>query len=498
MFVAIVVIVYMVLLFGMCAMAQRKQDKITAAGGKGSSLMAGKNLSLILCAVLCAGGSIGSATTNGLAQLVQTAGVSAFWYSAANIIGLLFLGLVGAKRMRRLGYSTNNEMIADYCGAPSRYLMVIGQMIIMLGVGCLQYVSGGAMLASMFPGVISYHTGILITAVIFTVICLFGGLYGTSLANLINVIFIYVGMVVCCIVAVSKAGGMGEICSQMNSLTESTTYGGPWLSATGGLGLLTCLAYIVSEPGNRITTQSNTTCAAAAKNEKTAVWGIVLGALFLIPITAVSVIMGLVAKVNFPDINSAQALSTVILSLHPALAALGMVGLWAVTVSTGIVLLMASVQVFCYDIMAPINIKRQQTKGDERKFLNAQTKIVTLALSAVMLFCAYKATGMVATIITVLCITPAFFWIMLSFLYFPKLIKKHSVLITQIVAYIFFLIWLFVPSVKAAIPTPIYVEWPLCTVVWFLCALEKAPIDEVVPKNQRVKLSSGVMSDSEE
>ena len=496
MFVAIVVVVYLVALFGACAVAQRRQDRITAAGGKGSALMAGKNLPLILVIVLTAGGSIGSATTNGLAQLVQTAGVSAFWYSAANIIGLLFLGIVGAKRIRRLGYSTNNEMVADYCGAPSRYLMVVGQLIIMLGVGCLQFVSGGVMLASMFPGTISYQAGIVITAVIFTVICLVGGLYGTSLANLINVIVIYVGMVICCIVAVVNAGGMGEITAGINALTESTTYGGPWLSITGGLGLLTCLSYLVSEPGNRITTQSNTVAASAAKSEKTATWGIVIGALCLIPITAIAVVMGLIAKVQFPDINSAQALATVILSLNPAVAALGMVGLWAVTVSTGIVLVMASVQVFCYDIMAPVNMRRAKEGVDAKRQMDIQSKVVTVVLSAVMLFCALKAVSIVGTIITVLCITPAFFWIMVSFLWFPKLIKKRSALITQIVAYIFFFAWLFIPAVKAAFPTPIYVEWPLCTVVWFLCAaLDKEPIDKVVPKSERVVLGSGVMKD---
>lgn len=495
MFVAIVVVIYLVALFGACALAQKRQDRIVAAGGKGSTLMAGKNLSLILVIVLTAGGSIGSATTNGLAQLVQTAGVSAFWYSAANIFGLLFLGFVGAKRIRRLGYSTNNEMVADYCGGPSRYLMVIGQLIIMLGVGCLQFVSGGAMLASMFPETISYNAGIVITAVIFTVICLVGGLYGTSLANLVNVIVIYIGMVICCIVAVVNAGGMGEIISGINALTESTTYGGPWLSITGGLGVLTCISYMVSEPGNRITTQSNTVAVAAARSEKTATWGIVLGALCLIPITIISVIIGLIAKVQFPDINSAQAMATVILAQNSLVAALGMVGLWAVTVSTGIVLLMASVQVFCYDVMAPINMRRAKQGVDAQRQMNIQSKIVTVMLSVVMLVCALKATSIVGTIITVLCVTPAFFWIMLSFLYFPKLIKKHSALITQIVAYVFFFAWLFIPAVQEAFPTPIYVEWPLCTVVWFLCALEKTPIDKVVPKDQRVNLGAGIQRD---
>lgn len=496
MLIAVVTIIYLVALFGICAWAQKRQEKKIAAGGKGSALMAGKNLPLILVIMFVAGGSIGAATTTGMAQLTQTAGFSAIWYSLANIIGLIFLGLVGAKRMRRLGYSTNAEMVADYCGSTSRYLMVIGQLIIMLGVGCLQFVSGGAMLAAMFPGVISYNMGILITAVVFTVICMIGGLFGTSLANLINVIVIYIGLILCCITSVSSSGGMGAVLDGMRNLSESTTAGGSWLSLTGGLGLATCLSYLVSEPGNRITTQSNTAAAAAATDEKTARNGIVIGALLLLPITLVSIIMGFVAKLQFPGINSAQALATVILNQHPVLAAIGMAGLWAVTVSTGIVLLMASVQVFCYDVMAPFNIRKASSDATaNKKRMNIQSKIVTIILSAVMLLCAYKATGMVATVITVLCITPAFFWIMLSFLYWPKLIKKSSALVTQIIAYAFFLIWLFIPGVKAAIPTPIYVEWPLCTVVWFLCAfLDKRPIDKVVPKSER-KLSTGVMAD---
>jgi len=496
MFIAICTIVYLVLLFGICAWAQKKQDRIIAAGGKGSILMAGKNLPLILVIMFVAGGSIGSATTTGVAQLTQTAGFSALWYSLANIFGLLFLGIVGAKRMRRLGYSTNAEMVADYCGGTSRYLMVIGQLIIMLGVGCLQFVSGGAMLAAMFPGVISAKLGILITAVVFTVICLVGGLYGTSLANLINVIVIYIGLIVCAIVATAKSGGLGTVLDGMRNLSESTTAGGGWLSLTGGLGLATCLSYMISEPGNRITTQSNTAAAAAANNERTARTGIIIGALLLLPITLVSILMGFIAKLNFPDVPSAQALSVVLLDLHPALAALGMAGLWAVTVSTGIVLLMASVQIFCYDVMAPINLRsRSNDAAANKKRMSIQSKIITVVLAAVMLFCAYRAVGIVATIITVLCITPAFFWIMLSFLYWPKLIKKSSALVTQIVANVFFLLWLFIPGIKAAFPTPIYVEWPLCTVVWFLCAaLDKRPIDTVVPKSQRT-LSAGVMAD---
>jgi SSS family solute:Na+ symporter len=485
---AIIVVLYLVVLFGACAWAQQREKKRVAAGAQGSFLMAGKNLSFILVVMLCAGGSIGGATTTGIAQLVQTAGVSSIWYGAANVIGLLFLGIAGAKRIRRLGYSTNAEMVADYCGPVARYLMTIGQLIIILGVACLQYVSGGAMLSAMFPSTISFNAGIAITAVAFAVICVLGGLYGTGLANVINVIVIYVSLIVCLFVAFAKYGSISEISAQINQLQQATVAGGPWLSLTGGLGLLTCLSYLVSEPGNRITTQANTMCAHAAKDEKTAFWGIIVGALLCVPICVISIIFGLIAKINFPDIPSAQAMSRVVVSLGPVLSGIGMAGLWAVTVSTGVALLMSAAQLVGFDVLAPLKKNWLNTPKTEA----FTSRVSLIVMVGVTLFLAYKATSIVGTIITVLCITPAFFWMMLSFLYWPRLIKKSSAVVTQAAAYIFFCAWLFIPDVKAAVPTPIYVEWPLCTVVWFVCCFaDKRPIDSVAPKAERLAATNG-------
>lgn len=225
----IIVIVYLALLFGVCGWAQVKQKKQAAAGGKVSFLMAGKNLPMLLVVMLMMGNLIGGTNTTGLAQLAMGGGgMAAVTYGLAGVVGILFLGIVGARRMRQMNYSTTAEMMADYNGSASRYLMVIGQLII---------------------------------------------------------------------------------------------------------------------------------CGA-----------------------------------------------------------------------------------------------------------------VTLA-------CAYLATDIVKTLTILLCITPAFFLAMISMMYFPRLLKKHTMVITQAVAYVFFFAWLFIPAVKAAFPTPIYVEWPLCVAVFFLCYLfDKEPI----------------------
>jgi SSS family solute:Na+ symporter len=333
------------------------------------------------------------------------------------------------------------------------------------------------MLASMFPGKISVNVGIAITAVAFIVVCLLGGLFGASLANLINVIVIYAALIACLIAAIAGLGGLEGFIASAKAIPESTTNGGSWLSLTGGLSLATCLSYFVSEPGNRISTQSNTQCALAAKDAKTARWGIIIAALCTIPICFISALIGIIAKIQFPEAATAQAMSLVITSLNPFLSGLGLAGLWAVNVSSGVALLMACVQLLCYDVIAPLR------KDKSKPISKTHSRIVLLILGIITLLCAYIATDIVKTLTILLCITPAFFLGMIGMMYFPKLLKKRTMVLTQAAAYIFFVAWLFIPAVKSAFPTPIYVEWPLCVVVFFLCYLfDKEPITIPQPR----------------
>lgn len=472
----IIVIIYLGALFGVCGWAQVQQKKQVAAGGNVSFLMAGKNLPLLLVVMLMMGNIIGSTNTTGLAQLAMAGGgMTAIMYGFAGVGGVLFLGIVGANRMRKLNYSTTAEMMADYNGPSSRYLMVIGQLIIIGGVACLQYVAGGAMLASMFPDVISTNIGIAITAVAFVAVCMLGGLFGASLANLINVIVIYIALIACMIAAIFKMGGWSAFVAGALAISEPTTNGASWLSLTGGLSVATILSYFVSEPGNRISTQSNTQCALAAKDSKTARWGIIIAAISTIPICFISAILGIIAKIQFPEVSTAQAMSIVIASLNPVLSGLGLAGLWAVNVSSGVALLMACVQLFCYDIVAPLR------KDKSKPVSQSQSRVVLLIIGVVTLICAFLGTDIVRTLIILLCITPAFFLGMIAMMYFPKLLKKRTMVVTQAVAYIFFFAWLFIPAVNEMFPTPIYVEWPLCIVVFFMCyLLDKEPI--TIPK----------------
>ena len=111
----IIVIIYLIALFGVSAWAQKKQKAAEAAGSSGNFLIASKSLPTALVAFMMAGAGIGSINTTGIAQQVQTAGLSGMCAGFAGAVALIVLALFGAKRMRALPYSTMPSMaMADW------------------------------------------------------------------------------------------------------------------------------------------------------------------------------------------------------------------------------------------------------------------------------------------------------------------------------------------------------------------------------------------------
>jgi SSS family solute:Na+ symporter len=476
-----VIFVYLILIFGVSAVSQRRLKKAEAEGITGSFLIADKNLPTALVAFMMAGAGIGAINTTGIAEQVQTAGLSGATAGFAGAIALIVLALFGAKRMRALPYNSMPSMAKAYCGETTRWLLSIGGLMIAAAITALQFKGGGAMLASMFPDYISPEMGMTITAIVFFVITVLGGMSGCSVVNLINVIVMYLGLGLLLIAALKNIGGWNELINQVNAIPEPTTSGAPWLSITGGLGLATVVSYFASEIPNRYTTQSNTQQIFAAKSGKTARDGLIIGALLMVPITIISTIIGLIARVQFPDLAfKTQAMSMVVMSVNPFLSGMGMAAIWAVNISTGVALMMTCTQLIYYDVIQVFAPKREVTEKSQA----FQSRIILVFVTIGTLIMAFYMGGIVSTIMTMICITPAFAFIFVPILYAPKLLKKSTGPVLLAGSYIFFLLWMVIPPLKAMFPNPVYPEWGLAIILFILCyVLDKRPID--IPEGDR-------------
>lgn len=100
-----IVIVYIVLLFGVSFYVKRRADKNPT-----EYLFAGRQFGPWLVAFSITGMAVGAASTVGVAESATKIGLAAGWYNAAWSIGAIVMGLVAAGKYRRLNCTTVPEL----------------------------------------------------------------------------------------------------------------------------------------------------------------------------------------------------------------------------------------------------------------------------------------------------------------------------------------------------------------------------------------------------
>jgi SSS family solute:Na+ symporter len=313
----LVVVFYLAALFAVTWWARRLNDR--GGGGAVGYLLAGRGLPTVVVASLLAGLAVGGASTIGVAERAYGSGISAGWYNAAWAAGAVVMGLFAARRYRRWEITTLPELFERHYGVGGRLLGVLGQLVIQVVITSLQYVAGGAILSSLLPEVFSFHGGMAATAVVFVGITLIGGFWAAGLTNVVNVIVIYIGIVLGAVLTLDDLGGF-------SGLQERLPAGHPGfdLGAVGG-GLI--LAWFIVMITTTHSTQSVIQVGFAAKDEKTAARGYLLGAAIIAPVGFISALLGMAAAVMYPGIVPAEALPKVVLGLPPLAAGIILAGL---------------------------------------------------------------------------------------------------------------------------------------------------------------------------
>ncbi|MFA9453370.1 MAG: sodium:solute symporter, partial [Candidatus Aminicenantaceae bacterium] len=333
-----IVCIYILLLFVITWFSRR-----LSRGGMIGYLLAGRGLPFWVVAPLLTGLAVGGASTLGVAESAYGSGLSAGWYNAAWALGAVLVGLVAASRYRRMEVSTLPELFERHYNTSGRIIGVFGQLLLQIVITALQYVAGGAILSSLLPDVFSFQSGMFVTAVVFVGITLIGGFWAAGLTNIINVIFIYAGMVLGAALAIREVGGLGELVSRLPADNPGFDLGGI------GWGLI--LAWFVVMCTMTFSVQSVVQISFAAKDAAAARKGFILGGLIILPVGFISAVIGLAATVLHPGIIPTEALPRTVLSLSPVIAGLVLAGLWAADVSTASALLVGSATLVVGDLI---------------------------------------------------------------------------------------------------------------------------------------------------
>lgn len=463
-----IVCVYIALLFGISFYVKRRADK-----GSAEYLFAGRKLGPILVAVNITGLAVGAASTVGVAENAFRVGIAAGWYNAAWSAGAIIMGIVAAGKLRAMEVSTIPEFFEKYYDTKGRVISAIGLVIIMSVITALQYLAGGAILAALLPDIFSFRGGMMMSAVVFIGITLIGGLWSSGLANIVSVCLIYIGVFYSCITAVNNAGGITAITSQLPASQD-------WFNPLAGIPFAVIIGWFIVMITQAITAQGPVQIACGARDAKTARNGFILGGLLIFPIGFVCAILGIVAKVSFPDITATMALPQVVMSLNPVVSGTTLAALWAADVSTACTILLGAGTLFSNDIYK----RFINPNVSDEKFVTVN-RLTILGVGIVTLWFAFNAAGILKTMIAGLSLTTALTCVFLFTVFAPSLCRRSSAFYTTLVGLLGLVVWEFVPSLHV-LQHVIYFEWLICIITFLAVAvIDKTPIKKLEYKEER-------------
>lgn len=454
----LIVIFYIFLLF-LITWSTRRLSR----GGMVSYLLAGRGLPSWVVAPLLTGLAIGGASTIGVAERAYNSGLAAGWYNAAWAAGAVLVGLVAARRYRQMEVTTIPELFERHYSTAGRVVGVIGQLLLQVVITSLQYVAGGAILSSLLPDVFSFQSGMFVTAVVFVGITLIGGFWAAGLTNIINVIFIYTGVLLGAVLAIGKVGGLGKFI-----LNLPPDYPGFDL---GALGWSLVLAWFLVMCTMTFSVQSVVQISFAAKDASSARRGFILGGLVILPVGFISALIGMAATVLHPGIIPTEALPRTVLSLSPVVAGIVLAGLWAADVSTASALLVGSATLVVGDLIKRFWNPDLSVKGERMV-----SRLAVLLLSVFTYLLAVSVQGILQTLLIGLTLTTAYTLITLMTLFWPRVCRRSHAVWTLLVAMMALAAWLLFPGIPAFfdrlnLPHPIYFCWMVSIVTFVLVAV---------------------------
>ena len=454
-----IVCAYIVLLFAISLFAKKRADK-----GASEYLFAGRKLGPGLIAVNITGLAVGAASTVGVAENAFSVGLAAGWYNAAWSAGALIMGLVAAGKYRALKATTIPDLFERYYDTKGRVVSAIGLLIIMLVITSLQYLAGGAILSALLPDIFSFKGGMITSAVVFIGITLIGGLWSSGLSNIVSVILIYVGVLYSTYAAVDQVGGLAVLVSKLPASKE-------WLNPFSGLPLAIVIGWFVVMITQAITAQGPVQIACSAKDANAAKKGFIWGAALIFPIGFLCALLGIIARVTFPNITATMALPSVVMGLDPFASGITLAAMWAADISTACTILLGAGTLFSQDIYK--RFINPGISGENFLFVN---RVTIFVCGIGTLWLAFNAVGILKTMVAGLSLTTALTVVFLFTIFMPSVCRKSSAFYTTLAGLIAIVVWQFVPALHV-LQHVIYFEWLVCIIVFLLVAvIDQRPI----------------------
>lgn len=340
----IIVLAYFAVTMLLGVAAARKNRSHDAFVGAGMGVFA------IVC-VAC-GQWLGGTATTGCSECGFNYGLSGWWYTIANGVGMLMMGLFFAARYRRYGEVTIPGIIEKVVGPKSRTVCSALLIFVMLSVGLSQMIAAGKLGESLLG--LSFPASCCLFAVIFILYTMSGGMKSVEATNKLHLGFMYFGMILAVVLAVIKLGGWNSMTAELAAVDaeEGTRH-----FSFSGMGVSEVLSQIAASVLSAGAAQASIQPVLAAKDPKTAKKACLISVLVVVPFGLFTTLLGMAAKAmdhaGLLAVTDAKlAYTELIMSLHPLAAGLILASVLAAILSTISPIILACATLFTNDLYA--------------------------------------------------------------------------------------------------------------------------------------------------
>jgi len=360
-----IVIIYLVFTIVIGFLAKRKANTSRAFSGAG--------LGIFMCVAAGAGEWMGGTATTGVAEYGYLYGISGAWYTIANGLGIMVLAIFFAKLYRNMNVHTVPEIVGGYIGKKAQATSSIVLIIVMIFVGVSQMIAVGSLGSQLFG--LSINTSIIILGLVVILYTLLGGMFAVGYTNVMHLIIMYTGMVIAIIFLMNYKPNVGEPIKFSNALPDS-------YYSLSTIGWDKISSWIIASILGACTAQAGIQPVLAAKDAKTAVRSSIIIALIVAPFGILTAILGMFAKIYFPELASAKlALPSLIQLLPDWISGFVMAALLAAILSTASPIFLACGTLFTRDIF----ITGRPETHDKKELLVSKIATVIAGLICMVL-----------------------------------------------------------------------------------------------------------------
>ena len=329
---------------------------------------------------------IGGSSTIGMAGLGYRQGLVGSWWLLVGAVGLLFLSLFLAEKVRGYSLYTLPEILEVQYGAETKLIASCLIVIAWTGIIAGQIVAAGKILETLLKAPPSLL--MIITAVVFITYTLLGGQHSVVRTDTIQSLIIIIAILVAIPLCLGKVGGI---------LSMREALGGDYFSfpVSSHFTWKTLATYLFLVGSSYLVGPDIYSRLFCAKNEKIAKGSTMTVALALVPFAFFIAMIGMSARVLFPQISPEAAFPTIINHIFPVgLNGLVIAALLSAMMSSADTCLLTTSTILSVDIIKPL-----LRAGISEKMLLFLSRFLIVVIGILSLLVALRLKGVISSLL---------------------------------------------------------------------------------------------------